>query len=135
MDPWVKTQIRLAERQGLLTGTELSPVQVKAVFLNELLALIVSSQRSERELREALLSTGRFEFTDLFPEYAPKEDSAEAIERDLTSEEPITYVFQAPGDPGFDPEEAQRLLDSLLHDSTSGSVSAAELEWGGEDAT
>lgn len=142
MDPWVHTQIRLAERKGLLVGYGLNPAQVKAVFLCEMLELAQASKKSERELREALLATGKFEFTDLFPEYSPAEESEQDIDADLSSEEGITYIFPKPGEPGgISPQEAERVLLDLVQDAASGSVSAAELDredgtpspdWGGQ---
>jgi hypothetical protein len=74
-----------------------------------------------------MLATGRWEFADLFPEYVPATDSEEAVQADLESEDQVVYYFPAPGDPNFDPKEAQRLLDELVRGNSSGNVSAAEL--------
>jgi hypothetical protein len=132
MDPWVSTQIRLAERQGLLTGPNLGSVQVKAVSLCELMDRVDKTRQSETDLKQAMLTTGRFDFTDLFPEYAgavtEEEDEEEALDADLYGGEPITYVFPAPDDESFDPDEAQRLLDELLGNASSGTVTGADLD-------
>jgi hypothetical protein len=135
MDPWVHTQIRLAERQGLLVGRELGPVQVKAVFLCEMLELVTANKLHDQQFRQTLYATGRFEYADLFPERTPSEESAQAIDADLDSEEQVRYIFPQPGTPGaIGPEEAERLLRELVGESSSGTVSAAEigvLDWGG----
>jgi hypothetical protein len=131
MDPWVTTQIRLAERQGLLTGRDLGPVQVKAVLLCQMLDTVRAYQREDADLKAALLATGRFEFTDLFPEYAsnPQKESTEAeIEEALSSDGAVSYVFPGPGDPNFDPEEAQRMFDELIAGNSSGTVNGADLD-------
>ena len=128
MDPWVKTQIRLAERQGLLTGRELSPVQVKAVLLCQMMQTVKEYKREDVDLKAALLATGRYEFTDLFPEYGSKKMETEAdIEDALSSDDAVSYIFPGPGDPAFDPIEAQRLFDRLLGENSSGTVNGTEL--------
>lgn len=129
MDPWVATQIRLAERQGLLVGLGLGPVQIKAVFLCEMVDLAKASKQTEQDLRRSLLSTGKFEFADLFPEYAPGGEDRDEIDEDLASDEAITWVFPDPGSPGaVSPEEAEQILREMVDDAASGSVSAADLE-------
>ena len=129
MDPWAKTQIRLAERQGLLTGHELSPVQVKCVLLCQMIQTVKEYKREDTDLKAALLATGRFEFTDLFPEYGKTKLETEAdIEETLSSDEAVSYIFPGPGDPAFDPAEAQRLFDRLLGENSSGTVNGTELD-------
>jgi hypothetical protein len=129
MDPWVDTQIRLAERQGLLTGRDLSPVQVKSVFLCHMMQAVKEYKREDVDLKAALLATGRYEFADLFPEYGKKKMSTEAdIEEALSSDAAVSYVFPGPGDPAFDPAEAQRLFDQLLTDNSFGTVNGTELD-------
>lgn len=132
MDPWASTQIRLAERQGLLTGSDLGPVQVKAVYLCELLDLVAKTQQSETDLKQAMLATGRFDFADLFPQYAAPADEVDeeeaALDHDLYSGEAVRYVFPGPGDPNFDPAEAERLMAELLGDASSGTVTGADLD-------
>lgn len=130
MDPWVKTQIRLAERQGLLTGTALSPVQVKAVFLRELVDTADRAIAEDRSVRKALITTGKYDYDTLFPEYAitPDEDPVDTLNPDLDSSDGTIYVFEEMASPDFDRDEAQRLLNELVSGSSSGSVSAADMD-------
>ena len=80
------------------------------------------------DLKAALLATGRFEFADLFPEYGSSKLETEAdIQETLSSDEAVSYVFPGPGDPAFDPAEAQRLFDRLLGENSSGTVNGTEL--------
>jgi hypothetical protein len=125
MDPWAEAQIRLAERQGLLHGRDLSPVQVKCLLLCELLDDAEKARREDRSLRQAMLSTGRFEFLDLFPEMTPTASTDGQVEEALESDGSVSYRLDAGA--AFDPAEAERLLASLLGGSSSGSVTAAEL--------
>jgi hypothetical protein len=106
-------------------------VQVKAVYLCELMDLVNKTKQGETDLKQAMLATGRFDFADLFPEYASavtEEDDEETLDADLYGGEPVTYVFPAPDDESFDPDEAQRLLDELLGNASSGTVTGADLD-------
>lgn len=92
MDPWVWTQIRLAERQGLLTGRGLSATQVTAVYLCEVRDQRQSAEEKLEAFKYALLSTGHISVEALFPDLFTKEVNGE--EADLGSEEDqVTYKF------------------------------------------
>lgn len=118
------TQIRLAERQGLLTGRGLGPVQVKAVYLCELLSLQERGKNADRALRQAMLATGKYEFSDLFPELfeASSEDEIDYALHHVGNEGTMAVEYVL--DPGedFDPAEAERELMELMAAAASGEV-------------
>ena len=127
MNPWVHTQIRLAQRQGLLTGVELSPVQTHAVFLLDLAEQVEKSKLEDRSIRRSLLHLG-VPFLQLFPEYgdgqAPEPDVDEdELDEVIGGDGPVRYV--AP-DEEMTSERMDELLAQLMNDNASGSVSAAD---------
>jgi hypothetical protein len=129
MNPWVHTQIRLAQRQGLLTGVELSPVQTHAVFLLDLAEQVEKSKAEDRSIRQSLLHLG-VPFLQLFPEYgdgeapAPDVDEGE-LDAVIDGDGPVRYV--APEEE-ITEERMNELLAQLMDDNASGSVSAADNE-------
>jgi hypothetical protein len=123
----VDTQIRLAERQGLLTGRGLSPVAVKAIYLRLMQDTHDEVEHQDRSLRQAMLGSGHYEFTDLFPDMATEADSDEAIAADLEKGEDTLLDFSQAE---YDPEEAAREVEELLSQMSSGTVTGAELNGG-----
>jgi hypothetical protein len=68
VDDWLKTQIRLAERQGVLRGQHLSPVQTKALVVLNFLDDIQKHEGDIAALKRAFLSSGLAEPSKIFPE-------------------------------------------------------------------
>lgn len=105
-------------------------MQVKAIFLLELLELRSQNDDRDKRLREALLATGRFDFEDLFPEYASTEattdeqiDAAMGI-NEAGEYDGVDYDFS---EATFDPGEAERLMASLLGEHSSGTMTARQM--------
>lgn len=98
-------------------------MQVKAVYLCELMDMARRADEKDRSLRQSLLQTGRFEFADLFPE-AVEATSEEDIDAALAldpNEAEVSYVFQQDDD--FDPAEAERMLAELMAQASEGTAS------------
>jgi hypothetical protein len=105
----VWTQIRLADRQGLLSGRGLSTVQVTAVYICELFDQRQDILTRADEFKYALLgAAGHIPVEALFPElFTETDDSA-----DLPSDEDkVTYRFE---DHSMSEEEMERELAQLM---------------------
>jgi hypothetical protein len=84
IDDWMKSELRLAERQGLLRGRHLSPVQFNATVILHFQDDLLSGEKDFRSIKKALLSLG-WEPSSLFPEYfkAQKKEAEEAAPQQL----------------------------------------------------
>lgn len=69
IDEWLKSEIRLAERQGLLLGRHLSIVQFQATYLLNWLDETEKSTGKFEALKRALVSGGLRPPEDMFPEH------------------------------------------------------------------
>lgn len=111
VDDWLKSELRRAERQGLLQGRHLSPVQFNAVVV---LGYVDSTEKTERhldELKKALLATGSYKAHMLFPDNfeSPKDEQEEsAPDAPLVGNPDYSDVeWQTPGE---NMAEFQRLM-------------------------
>lgn len=90
VDPWLKTELRLAERQGLLTGRHLSPVQVQGIQILRLLDEVDRQQARFDLLRTALVAAGAPpkglwpEFKELFGDVTVEMDDPAASDPNAT---------------------------------------------------
>lgn len=77
VDGWLKSELRRAERQGLLQGRHLSPVQFNATIVLNFLDENEKTERHLDELKKALLSTGDYKPHSLFPNHfeVPKDEA------------------------------------------------------------
>lgn len=98
MDPWLEAQIRLAERQGILQGRHISPVQQMALQLLIILDRSDTTSLRADRIREALLSANPALARGLYPAYfssegAP-EDGEQPSEHSMMNHDPATaYDF------------------------------------------
>lgn len=119
--------LRLAERQGLLTGRHLSPVQMLGlVILNH--ADTIDRAKGDREaLKRSLIANGNFDHEALFPDYFPKKTE------EFNPEANVDYDYsgvdwKSPAE-AFD--EYQALMQMLGQKTgvMSGDQVAEEIEW------
>lgn len=126
IDPYLEAQIRLADRQGLLVGRALSPVQFRA---SETM-LILEEQAKAHDAMEALklahvANDPGFWLPKLYPAIfaEPEERSyVEATDADLAD---TTGEWQFTEE--VDPAEAQRMLNEMLAQPV-GRINGADVE-------
>jgi hypothetical protein len=70
VDEWLKAELRLAERQGILRGYRLSPVQSQALQILNLLDEIDKFRRQYDLFRAALTANGNYEPKGLWTEFS-----------------------------------------------------------------
>lgn len=109
-----------------------------ATFLLDLVEQREKNAEAERSLKESLLATGKFDMQTLWPDWF--EEPAESI--DSTDEKRVAALLaednegQTQGanydfsEAKYDPAEAERLLASLLGETSSGTVSGTDLNDG-----
>lgn len=112
VDDWLRSELRLAERQGLLQGRHLSPVQFHAGIVLNFQDNVDRSGRALDDLKRSLVSAG-WKPEVLFPERFPDAKLEEAP--DFT-EEGVTFDFsevdwKSPSD--FDPGDFQDLMGQI----------------------
>jgi hypothetical protein len=66
---WLKAELRLAERQGILCGSYLSVVQANAIYILNFLDEIERSRSKADLFRAALVASNSYKPEGLFPEY------------------------------------------------------------------
>lgn len=94
MDPWLKTELRLAERQGLLTGRYLSPIQVQGIQVLRLLDEVEKQQTKFDLLRTALVAAGAPP-QDMWPEFKELFGDATVEMDDPAADDPnATYDYR-----------------------------------------
>lgn len=86
IDEWLKSEIRLADRQGLLTGRHLSVIQFQATYLLNWIDETDKSAAGFQALKRSLIASGSWKPQDLFPEHF--DDTATVVEDDLSEELP-----------------------------------------------
>lgn len=86
IDEWLKGEIRLANRQGLLTGRHLSVVQFQATYLLNWIDETDKSTAGFQALKRSLIASGSWKPQDLFPEHF--DDKATVVDDDLAEELP-----------------------------------------------
>ena len=105
----MRAQIRLADRQGLLSGRHLSSLQLSEIYYREIEDQAERRDRDQQEFKYALLSTGHVSFSDLFP------DMISALENDdfdVVDDGAVIYKFA--DQPELTPEEIERELAELM---------------------
>lgn len=70
VDDWLRTELRLAERQGLMQGLHLSTIQVRGLEILHFLDEIEKVKAKAERFKLALITTGNYDPKSLFPEYA-----------------------------------------------------------------
>lgn len=76
----METHLRLAERQGLLQGRDLSPLQAYALVLLRWLDAREKRQALTDSVKQAVLASGAASIKDLYPEWFPEEVEEEEAE-------------------------------------------------------
>jgi hypothetical protein len=84
IDEWLKSEICLADRQGLLTGRHLSVVQFQATYLLNWLDENEKSTARLQALKRSLIASGSWRPQDMFPEHF---DDQKAVVDDDPDEE------------------------------------------------
>lgn len=124
MDEWLKTHLRLAERQGLLLGRHLSPVQGKALEVLRLLDLIEKVEGDWAGIKRAMGATGQWKWAELFPDFFGQPEKAEEVSFDTTTS-PIVYdvEWKSPRDAA---QEYDKLMSELARNQ-NGVLSGADV--------
>lgn len=124
----MESQIRLAERQGLLRGHDLSTVQVRALDLLIRLDDAERGKKLQRELRRTAVEVGWDTFTKIFAEYVRPEDLApieDEVDEELLDEElegGTGTVFDFSKAAPVSEAEADAMFNQLLSQSSMGSM-------------
>lgn len=126
VDDWMKSQLRLAERQGLLQGRHLSSVQFHAGIVLNLEDSLEKTKHDHSSFKNALVAAGA-QAKALFPEYFPEEKKAEPEESadfsDLEAQYDYSEVeWKSPSD---NPEEFSDLMAQVAN-LTRGTVSGSQ---------
>jgi hypothetical protein len=91
VDEWLLSELRLAQRQGLLVGRHLSVAQYKATiileFADQIDRKIEKAETDFRRFREAVVAAGHPKRDLLFPEFFPKKKEAEDVSEDYADVE------------------------------------------------
>jgi hypothetical protein len=123
----VHTQIRLAHRQGLLSGPRLSPVQHYAGLVLDAIEQIAEIKRNDRELRLALVSSGMVKDIGLLFDELKSESTEEAEDVEESTDfegNPIHVVYDfSHAEKDLTPEEVEREVAMMLAQSASGNTS------------
>ncbi len=131
VDDWMKSQLRLAERQGLLQGRHLSSVQFHAGIILNLEDSLEKTRHDETSFKNALVAAGA-PAKKLVPEYFPAEEVA-AEEVDFTdTEASFDYSDVKWKSPSDNPEEFDKLMAqvaSLAQGTVNGSQFAPDQGW------
>jgi hypothetical protein len=127
----MRSHIRLAERQGILQGKHLSPVQTKCLIILNFLDDIQRHHDDITALKRSLLSSGLAEPAKLFPqEFNPEVKELSEVEDDSTVNFDYSDVTWKSGGDAF--AEYEKLM-SQVRAAQSGRMSGAELverpEW------
>jgi hypothetical protein len=136
VDPWLAGELRLAQRQGLLTGRHLSMVQAHAVIIMEWVETLRDTKRAVEadflRVKAALIASGdeRFRPEKLFKDYFP--DDPDVIDMpdslDVETEEGKLGVdySEVEWKSGAEAQEEYQELMRQIGGLTSGSVSGAD---------
>lgn len=125
--------MRLAERQGLLTGKHLSSPQSLALEMLMLLDCRASGEKFISDLKSRIVAAHPSEFSVLFPEWVTQKDPQEEARRpdgtyDIDKIDDSKIVWSVPTE--AENKENERWIAERTTE-TRGTVSAAELEGGG----
>lgn len=89
----METHLRLAERQGLLQGKHISPVQAHALVLLRFLDAKDLRRMRTDAVKAALVSSGAASVRDLWPEWFEDEDEEPTEEGTEAEEEGAAYDY------------------------------------------
>jgi hypothetical protein len=122
--------MRLAERTGLLTGPDISPVQFRSAVALQYLEELDHAHREKFELKLGLLATGEFDYSKMFPEYfVPTNISEEEEDAAEAAGENVSYDYK--GVKWLSPEDAKDeyagLLDQMLKQGGKGSITGDQV--------
>jgi hypothetical protein len=128
VDPWLRTHLRLAERQGLYRGKHISAPQALGLIILNHLDLIEKEEANTLALKRSLLANENFDYKKLFPDYFPDAPS-ETVDIDKGDAIPegvdIDYTgVEWKGGSAYD--EYLELM-SALNSSSSGEFGGNEL--------
>lgn len=116
------SQLRLAERQGLLQGPYLSPVQHLAAAILDAIERIEKSKSDDRALRLALVANGNYDPEQLFDELKQVEtdDSAEIDDGTTMEGEAVATKYDfSHAEPHGSQAEVEREIAALLAEAAS----------------
>lgn len=122
----METHLRLAERQGLLQGRDLSPLQQYALILLRFLDAKERGKARSDAVKNALIATGHTKVSDLYPEWFPQEPEEDDGAEDVTYD--YSEVEWKGGTDAM--SEYQRLMAQVEQSSTV-TITAAD-DSGGE---
>jgi hypothetical protein len=120
----------LADRTGLLTGPDISPVQFRAAVALQYLDERERAKREKFDLKLGLLATGEFDYNKMFPEYfTPTDITEEEEEAAEAAGENVSYDYK--GVKWLSPDEAKDeyagLLDQMLKQGGKGSITGDQV--------
>jgi hypothetical protein len=124
VDPWLRAQLRLAERQGLFQQRHISPVQAYALVILNHLDFIDRAEGDRDAFKRSLIANGGFDHKVLFPEFflkAPK--PVEKIDPESDDFNPKDIVWDSPTE---NMDEFERVMEAVQR-AQSGIVSADDL--------
>lgn len=132
VDDWMKSQLRLAERQGLLQGRHLSPVQFHAGIVLNLEDGLDKTRHDHASFKNALVAAGA-QAKALFPEYFPEEKKAEVEEVDFSDAE-ASYDYsdvewKSPSDNPAEFNELMAQVANLTQGTMNGSQFTPDQGW------
>lgn len=132
VDDWMKSQLRLAERQGLLQGRHLSSVQFHAGIILNLEDSLERTKHDHASFKNALVAAGA-QAKALFPEYFPDEKKVESEEVDFSdTEASFDYSDVEWKSPSDNPAEFDNLMAqvaSLAQGTVNGSQFTPNEGW------
>lgn len=138
VDPYLRAHLRLAERQGLLTGRHLSEPQSYGLIVLNYLDEIEAAKRANRDFKIGMLSTG-YDPEKLFPEHfaedqkKKKEEAQRQAEADggITPEDLRNVEWKSPKD--YSAAEMAN-IERMLTTMNSGSIFGSDLASGEDPA-
>lgn len=112
VDEWLKSEIRLAERQGLLTGRHLSIVQFQATYLLNWLDENDKSTAKFDALKRSLVAAGLRRPEEMFPEHF--DGQAKVVDDDPDEELPADVDLDYSRVDWKSPTEAKDEYEALM---------------------
>jgi hypothetical protein len=112
IDEWLKSEIRLADRQGLLTGKHLSVVQFQATYLLNWLDEGEKSTARLQALKRSLIASGSWRPQDMFPEHF--DDQATVVDDNPDEELPSEADFDYSNVEWKSPTDAMGEYETLM---------------------
>jgi hypothetical protein len=133
VDPWLKTHLRLAERQGLLTGRHISPVQAFGLVILNHLDEIAEAKDDIEAFKLSLVANGQFDHKGLFPEFFPPE-TVEIDDKEASNPEAQYDYSEVSWKSGSEAKDEFERVMAALQKSASGAVRGDQLStratWG-----